>query len=173
MSISRTINQPYRSNKKERTVKERGSHIKYSEAKQGRVFVIRLEHGETVHEEIEKFARTLSIRCDALVVVGGEDKGCRFVVGPEDENAGPIKPLNYVVDDVHKITGTGTLFPDEDGNPILHLHMASGRNSDTITGCIHQGVTVWQVMEVVLFELVDSTGTRVMDPELGVGLLVP
>ncbi|MBA3036272.1 MAG: DUF296 domain-containing protein, partial [Desulfobacterium sp.] len=30
--------------------------MKYSEAKQGRIFVVRLEDGETVHEEIEKFA---------------------------------------------------------------------------------------------------------------------
>ena len=40
--------------------------MKYSQAKQGRVFVIRLEDGETVHEEIEKFARAQSITAAAL-----------------------------------------------------------------------------------------------------------
>lgn len=30
--------------------------MKYSEAKQGRIFVIRLEDGDVIHEEIEKFA---------------------------------------------------------------------------------------------------------------------
>ncbi|NIT59971.1 MAG: DUF296 domain-containing protein, partial [Aliifodinibius sp.] len=31
--------------------------MKYSEAKQGRIFVIRLEDGDIVHDEIERFAR--------------------------------------------------------------------------------------------------------------------
>ena len=30
--------------------------MRYTQGRQGRIFVIRLEHGETVHEEIEKFA---------------------------------------------------------------------------------------------------------------------
>ena len=43
----------------------------YSEAKLGRVFIIRLEHGEIVHEQVELFAREHAIRAAALVVVGG------------------------------------------------------------------------------------------------------
>ena len=35
--------------------------MQYCEAKQGRVFVLRLEHGETVHEEVERFARQKDI----------------------------------------------------------------------------------------------------------------
>jgi predicted DNA-binding protein with PD1-like motif len=33
--------------------------MKYSEAKQGRVFVMRLEDGDIVHDEIERFFRTM------------------------------------------------------------------------------------------------------------------
>ena len=36
--------------------------MKYSQAKQGRTFIIRLEDGDIVHEEIEKFAREKSIK---------------------------------------------------------------------------------------------------------------
>lgn len=35
--------------------------MKYSEAKQGRTFVIRLEDGDIIHEEIEQFAKDHSI----------------------------------------------------------------------------------------------------------------
>lgn len=35
--------------------------MKYSEAKQGRIFVIRLEDGDIVHEELERFAREQSM----------------------------------------------------------------------------------------------------------------
>ena len=38
--------------------------MKYSQAKQGRVFVIRLEDGDVIHEEIEKFAREKGIKTD-------------------------------------------------------------------------------------------------------------
>jgi hypothetical protein len=46
------------------------------------------------------------------------------------------------------------------------MHMARGRNTAAITGCIWNGVTVWQVVKDILFELVDSTAKRVMEPDL-------
>ena len=47
--------------------------MKYSQAKQRRIFVIRLEDGDIVHEEIEKFARNQSIKAAALIIIGGAD----------------------------------------------------------------------------------------------------
>ena len=147
--------------------------MKYSQAEQGRVFVIRLEDGETVHEEIEKFARAQSIKAAALIIIGGASEGSKLVVGPEMGQARPIHPMEHMIEDVHEIFGTGTLFPDEDSNPTLHVHMACGRKNNTVTGCIRSGVKVWQVMEVILYELVGSTGRRVLEPELGFKRLNP
>ena len=81
--------------------------------------------------------------------------------------------MEHIIEDVHEIVGTGTLFPDEEGNPTIHMHMACGRNANTVTGCIRNGVKVWQIMEVVLFELIDTTGKRILDPDLGFKLLNP
>lgn len=147
--------------------------MKYSEAKQGRCFVIRLEDGETVHEEIEKFAHEQSITAAAMIIIGGAAKGSKLVVGPQHGQARPIDPMEHILDNVHEITGTGTLFPDEHGKPLLHMHMACGRNADTATGCIRSGVTVWQVMEIILFELIATAAKRIADPALGVKLLDP
>ncbi|MFP4347172.1 MAG: PPC domain-containing DNA-binding protein [Thermodesulfobacteriota bacterium] len=147
--------------------------MKYSEAKQGRVFVIRLEDGDIVHEEIERFAQEKSIRAAALIVIGGADEGSRLVVGPESGRAVDMVPMERALENVHEVAGTGTLFPDEAGTPMLHMHMACGREGKTVTGCIRQGVKVWQVMEVILFELVDSTGTRLHEPATGLKLLKP
>ena len=147
--------------------------MKYSEAKQGRIFVIRLEDGDIVHDEIERFARKKSIRAAGLIIVGGADQESKFVVGPEQGRATPVVPMEHVLDEVHEIAGVGTLFPDDEGNPVLHMHMACGRKSSTITGCIREGVRVWHVMEVILFELADSTGIRTHDPETGFKLLQP
>jgi predicted DNA-binding protein with PD1-like motif len=147
--------------------------MRYSEAKQGRIFVIRLEDGETVHEEIERFAREQSITAAAMIILGGADEGSTLVVGPEHGRAKLINPMEHILDNVHEIAGTGTLFPDEEGNPIVHMHIACGRNAETVTGCIRNGVKVWQVMEVVLFELIDTAAKRVFEPDTGFELLHP
>ena len=57
--------------------------MKYSQAKQGRVFVIRLEDGDILHEEIEKFAAEQGIRAAALLAVGGADQGVLWLWGPQ------------------------------------------------------------------------------------------
>ena len=147
--------------------------MKYSEAKPGRIFVIRLEDGDIVHEAIEKFARDRNIGAAALIILGGADCGSKIVVGPEEGRAKPVVPMHRILADVHEVAGVGTLFPDDEGNPVLHMHMACGRQSETVTGCIRTRVKVWHVMEVVLFELMDSTGRRIMDHQTGFKLLVP
>ncbi len=145
--------------------------MKFSECKPGRIFVICLENGDIVHEEIEKFARDHSIAAASLIIIGGADKGSKLIVGPERENEIPVSPMEYILENVHEIAGTGTLFPDQKGNPVLHLHMACGRKSSTKTGCIRRGVRVWHIMEVILFELLESKGKRMFDPETGFALL--
>lgn len=51
--------------------------MKYSQAKQGRIFVIRLEDGDVVHEEIERLAREQRIEAAALIIIGGADESSR------------------------------------------------------------------------------------------------
>jgi len=147
--------------------------MRYSEAKPGRVFVIRLEDGEILHEEIERFAHRQSIQAAALVVVGGADAGSRLVVGPQDGRREPVVPLEHLLEQVHEVSGTGTLFPDETGKPVLHMHIASGRKDHTVTGCVRNGVKVWHVMEVIVFELAGSSGVRLLDSKTGFELLNP
>ena len=84
--------------------------MKVSEAKMGRVFVIRLEDGDILHEE---------------------------------------------------------------GNPILHMHLACGRGDQTITGCVRRGVKVWHVLEIILTELTGTRAVRRPDTATGFNLLSP
>ncbi|MBW1932392.1 MAG: DNA-binding protein [Deltaproteobacteria bacterium] len=147
--------------------------MRYSQAKQGRTFIIRLEDGDIVHEEIEKFSRKESIRAAALIILGGADKGSKLIVGPEHGRREPIIPVEHILDNVHEIAGTGTIFPDESGKPVLHMHIACGRKTSSVTGCVRKGVKVWHVMEVILFELVDTTAVRALEPITGFELLKP
>jgi len=147
--------------------------MQYSEAGIGRVFVIRLEDGDIVHEAIEGFAVEQGIRAGALIILGGADKGSRLVVGPEDGRAHSIIPMTRMLEDVSEAAGTGTLFPDENGRPVLHMHMACGREEKTVTGCVRTGVKVWQIMEAILIELTNTEAVRKHDPYTGFALLRP
>ncbi|MDY6855313.1 MAG: PPC domain-containing DNA-binding protein [Thermodesulfobacteriota bacterium] len=147
--------------------------MRYSQAKTGRTFVLRLEEGDIVHEEIERFAREQSIQAAALIIVGGADEGSTLVVGPKKGRAKPVVPIEYTLNNVHEIAGTGTIFSDEEGTPILHMHIACGRSISTITGCVRTGVKVWYIMEVILFELTNTTAVRKYDPKTGFKLLNP
>ena len=148
--------------------------MKASQARTGRVFVIRLEDGEVIHECLERFAAENGITHAALTLHGGADDGSVLVTGPR-ENRGPppIAPQTSVLAGVHEVAGTGTLFPDAHGVPILHVHLACGRGDRTVTGCIRTGVKTWHVLEVVLVELLGCTARRLPDAATGFDLLVP
>jgi predicted DNA-binding protein with PD1-like motif len=147
--------------------------MKYSQATQGRTFIIRLEDGDIVHEEIEALARKEFIQAATMTILGGADTGSTLVVGPENGRSTSIKPMEHVLGNVHEIVGTGTLFPDKNGEPVLHMHMACGRHADTVTGCVRRGVKTWHVLEVVLTELVETSALRVLDSATGFELLNP
>ncbi len=147
--------------------------MKYSEVRPGRTFIIRLEEGEILHEVVEKFAADQGVARGYLIAVGGAGTLSTLVVGPKDPEARPVEPLTRVLNNVHEIAGVGTIFPGEDGRPLLHIHLACGRDAQTITGCGRTGVKVWQVAEVILVELTGTNARRVLDPDTGFELLQP
>jgi len=147
--------------------------MKFSQTNQGRVFVIRLEDGEILHEKIEEFAREHSIKAASLMVLGCADKGSKLIVGPENGRGKKIVPLEYILDNVYEITGNGTIFPGPTGEPVLHMHIACGRKGSAKVGCVRNGVKVWHLMEIILTELPDSIARRELDKATGFELLNP
>lgn len=147
--------------------------MQFTTSKTGRVFIIRLEDGEILHESIEAFAREQHIQSAALIVLGGADEGSKLIVGPEQARSSPVNPMEHVLSGTSEATGVGTIFPDATGKPVLHMHIACGRKDATVTGCVRRGVKVWHVMEVVLWELTDNSARRVLEPASGFELLQP
>ena len=147
--------------------------MRYATAGLGRVLVIRLEDGDVVHECIEEAARREGVAHATVILLGGADDGSRVVVGPEDGRASEIVPMERVLGGVHETAGVGTLFPDEAGRPILHLHAAFGRDERVVAGCIRRGVKTWVVGEAIVIELTGSDAVRRVDPQTGFELLEP
>ena len=147
--------------------------MRYSEAKPGRIFVLRLEDGDVLHEVVEAFAAEKGIQRATVEILGGADNGSRLVVGPEEDRVMPPLPQEIELCGVHEAAGVGTIFPDESGAPLLHLHLACGRGERTVTGCARAGVKIWHVMEVIIRELLDSPASRKKDSATGFTLLDP
>lgn len=145
--------------------------MKYSEANLGRIFILRLEHGDKIPETIEDFARTQQIDSAIVHFLGGADVNSKVVVGPEDGNVSKPIPMVTELLGTSEAMGIGTLFANEEKIPKLHLHSAFGRNTDTITGCTREGIRIWHIAEAIIFELVNSTARRKVEPDTGFELL--
>ena len=142
----------------------------YSEGSIGRIFTLRLEDNERVPDCIEKFAKEHDIKTALCTLIGGIDAG-KIVVGPRDGDAPVIDPILYPISDAHEVIGMGTLFPNEAGEPILHMHAALGRDGETRMGCIRPGLDVWLVGEVVIMEILNTDMLRKKDAKSGFVLL--
>ena len=147
--------------------------MKCSVGSVGRVLVIRLEDGDVLHECVERAARENGIVRGAVLALGGADQGSRMVVGPRDGRSESIEPMLAQLAGESELAAVGTLFPDENGDPSLHMHASAGRDGKSVTGCVRAGVKVWLIQEVVVIEILGSSSKRVKDPRTDFHLLEP
>ncbi len=69
------------------------------------------------------------------------------------------------------MAAVGTVFPDEKGNPVMHLHGSLGRNGSSFTGCFREQMVAWLTLEVILEELTGAGPVRKHDSVTGVSPL--
>ena len=143
----------------------------YTEAKFGRVFVLRLHDGDHLPDVLESFAEEKKVSSALCFLVGGVKEKSRVVVGPKNGDALPVEPVVTLLSGVHEVCGVGTIFQNEKGKPKLHMHASFGRGEKTVTGCIRKGIDVWQIGEVVLLELAGVAAKRMVDKDTGFELL--
>ena len=144
--------------------------MKASEGRFGRVFVIRLEDGDVIPDCIEDFAKEMKISMGEVIIIGGIDNG-QVVVGPRHSDEMPPEPMLVPLDGAHEIVGVGVIAPNEQGEPILHIHAALGRSGKTTAGCLRPGVTTWIVGEAILYEILEADAVRIPNEETGFDLL--
>ncbi|MGE5637719.1 MAG: PPC domain-containing DNA-binding protein, partial [Chloroflexota bacterium] len=141
--------------------------MQFSEAKLGRVFVLRLHDNDRLPDVIESFVVEHKIRTAFCLFLGGAKENSRVVVGPKNGHILPPEPVTTLLKGVHEACGVGTIFMDETEKPKLHMHASFGRDKETITGCVRMGVNVWRIGEVIIVELIGTTARRAVDKETG------
>jgi len=134
--------------------------MQYTLGNLGRVFVARLEEGESVYQAVEEIAGRESIQSAAVFAIGGMRSG-KVVTGPE-QPTGPIVVHIEAFDDARELVGIGTVFPQE-GRPSLHFHAGIGRGKEALVGCPREGMSVFLVLEVVIIEMTGLEAERAMD----------
>ena len=142
--------------------------MQYTQGQLGRVFVARLEDGESVYEVVEEIARREKIEAASVLAIGGMRKG-KVVTGPENPT-GKVVPHYEDFDDARELVGVGTLFLSE-GKPSLHFHAGIGRGDSALVGCPRAGMSVYLVLEVIITELVGLEAKRAYDEGSGLSLL--
>jgi len=142
--------------------------MNYTQGSLGRVFVARLEDGESVYDVVEEIARRENIKAASVLGIGGMRSG-KVVTGPESPT-GEIVPHYEEFDDARELVGVGTLFMSE-GKPSLHFHAGIGRGESALVGCPRGGMSVFLVLEVIIIELLDVKAERALDEGSGLRLL--
>ena len=103
--------------------------MKYTQGNLGRVFVARLEDGESVYDTVVEIAKRENVTSAAVMAVGGMRSG-KVVCGPEN-TTGKIVPHIEQFDDARELVGFGTVF-EQDGEPSLHFHAGIGRGDSVL-----------------------------------------
>lgn len=143
--------------------------MKYSQGKTGRIFVARFDNGDDLLEELKKLAETEKIEAGIIYIIGAL-KEASLVVGPQECTLPPV-PVWRKFDDCREILGIGTLFRDDAGQPVLHLHGALCRGNATLMGCIREKAGVYLVAEAILLEMRDTGAVKEFDPSAGLKML--
>ncbi|AKB35942.1 hypothetical protein MSSAC_1352 [Methanosarcina siciliae C2J] len=138
--------------------------MEYTKGRIGRVFVVRVDHGDDLILELIKLAELEEIEAAVFMLLGALREG-KLVTGPK-ENRRPPEPVWTGFNDAHEILGIGDIF-QENRKPKIHLHAGTARENSVKLGCLRGESEVFMVVEVFIFELEGISARRIMDTEQG------
>jgi predicted DNA-binding protein with PD1-like motif len=138
--------------------------MEYAKGKIGRIFTVRIDHGEDLIQELTKLSELEHIKSAVFILLGALQEG-KLVTGPK-ESIRPPDPIWIGIDDTREILGIGNIFL-EDGKPKFHIHVGAGRKESVKLGCLRGANKVFMVVEVFVFELEDFSAIRIPDEAQG------
>ncbi|WP_406658244.1 PPC domain-containing DNA-binding protein [Methanolobus sp. ZRKC2] len=138
--------------------------MEYSKGSIGRVFTVRIDHGDDLLYELENLAKKEGIR-SAMFVLLGAVREANLVVGPK-ENKVPPETQWVNLNDVHEVIGVGNIFFEKD-EPKIHLHSAAGRGMASVVGCLRGKSEIFMVVEVFILEITGISASRMFDEKKG------
>ena len=144
--------------------------MQYAQGRTGRVFFVRIDHGENLEATLRQFIAEKKVECGIIRFIGALQSGA-IVTGPEE----PCLPPDQHYESFSggwEVVGLATITPGQDG-PHLHLHASIGRGDTALTGCLRGTVITYIIVEAVITEIEGIRIHREMDPLTGMVLPVP
>lgn len=141
--------------------------MQYTEGKPGRIFIVRVDHGEDLIATLLQFIRDHQVNSGYIRFMGALQSG-RMVTGPE----ALCLPPDYHFESFSggwEVIGMATITPDSNG-PHLHVHASIGRGERVLTGCLRGEIITYIVVEAVITEIIGAGVQRKMDPVTGLCL---
>ncbi len=135
----------------------------YRKGSIGRIFAVRIDHGEDVIAEICELALKENINSAFFVMLGAMAEA-ELVTGPKEKVVPPTTVWS-AFDDAREIVGAGNIFL-ENGAPKVHLHGAAGNSKNMTMGCFRKKAEAFMVVEIFIVEM-DIAAERVFDEKLG------
>lgn len=135
----------------------------YRKGSIGRIFAVRIDHGEDVLAELSGLAVKEEIRSAFFIMLGAMGNA-DLVTGPKDKVVPPTIVWSKF-DDAREILGAGDIFW-ENGAPKIHLHGAAGSGRGITMGCIRKAAQAFMVLEVFIVEM-DIAAQRVFNEKIG------
>ncbi|MDG6243322.1 MAG: DUF296 domain-containing protein [Methanolobus sp.] len=136
----------------------------YSVGNIGRVFTVRLDHGDDILRELEGLAVAEDLHSAAFIMLGAV-KEANLVVGPKTNEVPPDPSWEKIID-AHEVLGIGNIFREE-GKPKIHLHSVAGRGLSVKAGCLRKESEVFMVAEIFIMEICSISASRIFDHKRG------
>jgi uncharacterized protein len=143
--------------------------MQYTEGKPGRVFIVRVDHGEDLIATLLQFVRDHQVHSGYIRFMGALESG-QVVTGPEVLTL-PPDPHFESFSGGWEVIGMATITSDKNG-PHLHIHASIGRGNKVLTGCLRGEIITYIVVEAVVTELIGVDVQREQDPVTGLQLPV-
>ncbi|WP_370572463.1 PPC domain-containing DNA-binding protein [Methanomethylovorans sp.] len=138
--------------------------MEYTAGTIGRVFFLRVDHGEDLIEALQTVSRKENIRSAFFFLLGAIEQA-ELVAGPRAACVPPV-PMWVKIGTPHEIIGIGNVFYEGEG-PKVHLHCSIGRDEIVRTGCLRNQSKAFMVNEVCILEISGINAARVNDIEKG------
>lgn len=124
--------------------------MEYTQGTMGRIFVVRIDHGDNVLDSIQELAKKEQIRAAYFMMIGAVGSS-KLVTGPKEKCIPPDVEWTEF-SDARELVGAGNI-AWMDNEPKIHLHAAIGGTAGVIMGCVRDNTEAFMVVEVVIFEI--------------------
>ncbi len=135
-----------------------------AEVKKGRIFTIRIDHGDDLIAELKRIIRENEVKTGIISYLGALKNP--ILVAGALEPVIPTVTNKLNLKGAWDVVGFGTISSSSDG-PFLHLHGSVGKGNESYTGCIRESAEVYLVIEAVITEFTGINSIRRDDPLTG------